>query len=69
MDITYTSARNPRWADEAQTSIEIEVSFTHLPEEWVRFSAVASGDYPHTHEIYARAVAGDFGPIADYDGD
>ena len=69
MNIVYTEARNANWANSDQTAINIEVNFAHLPEQWVWFSAVASGDYPHTHEIYARAVAGDFGPIADYDGD
>lgn len=67
-DVTYQDARNPRWANAEQTVIELEVDFDHLPG-WSPFGAVATGDYAHTHEIYARAVAGDFGPIADYDGD
>ena len=66
MQITYTAARNPKWVDAENTMIELEVNFSHLPEEWVPFAAVASGDYPHTHKLYAAAVAGDFGTIAEY---
>tara|TARA_A100001391_G_scaffold181879_1_gene148092 strand:+ start:1138 stop:1347 length:210 start_codon:yes stop_codon:yes gene_type:complete len=69
MSITYTAARNPKWSNSEKTVIDIEVNFDHMPETWVDFTAVASGDLPHTHEIYAKAVAGDFGSIADYDGD
>ena len=68
MTITYTAARNPQWADSDQTMIVMEVNFDHLTEEWVPFAAVASGDYPHTHALYAAAVAGDFGVIANYAG-
>jgi hypothetical protein len=66
MQITYSTVLNPRWENAAHTRIYCEVNFDHLPEELVPFSAVAEGDYPHTHEIFARCVAGDFGPIADY---
>ena len=30
MSITYTDARNPKWANVGQTIIEIEVNFDHL---------------------------------------
>lgn len=65
-DITWTACRNPRWSNSAQTFLEVEVNFDHLPEEWVPFGACASGDLPHTHEIFARCVAGDYGVIADW---
>ena len=68
INLTYSAARNPRWANPEQTQIEIEVNFDHEPEEWVDFITVAAGDYPHTHEIHARAVAGDFGPVAAFTG-
>ena len=66
MNITYTQVKNPAWANPEHTLINCEVNFDHLGEEFVHFAAVASGDYPHTHEIYARCVAGDFGAIAEY---
>ena len=66
MSITYSAARNPVWVNAEQTMIDLEVDFDHLDEDWVSFTAVASGDLPHTHDLYARAVAGDFGTIAAY---
>lgn len=67
MNITYTEARNPRWGNAEQTVIILEVNFDHLPEEWVEFGAIASGDYDHTHQLFASAVNGDFGPIAEFE--
>jgi hypothetical protein len=65
--ITYSAVRNPKWMDAEHTLLECEVNFDHITfEEWSSFGAVASGDLPHTHEIFARAVAGDFGPIAEF---
>ena len=66
MNITYSSARNPVWVNAEQTMMNLEVNFDHEAEEWLEFTAVASGDLPHTHDLYARAVAGDFGAIAAY---
>jgi hypothetical protein len=62
----YTTVTNPVWADAEHTIIVCDVDFDDLSEALVPFSAVASGDYPHTHEIFARCVAGDFGAIAEY---
>lgn len=67
MNIQYTLVRHPRWANEEQTMIDCEVNFTHLEGEWVGFAAVADGDYPHTHRIFAECVAGNYGPIAPYE--
>lgn len=62
----YTTVTNPVWANAEHTVIVCDVDFDDLSEETVPFAAVASGDYPHTHEIFARCVAGEFGPIAEY---
>jgi hypothetical protein len=62
-DIIYTGVRNPKWLNEANTYLDCEVQFTHIPEEWVDFSCYASGDLPHTHAIFAECVAGDYGVI------
>lgn len=62
----FTTVKNPKWSNSAQTRITCEVNFDDILEEFVPFTAVASGDYPHTHEIFARCVAGEFGPVADY---
>jgi hypothetical protein len=66
MQYPYSQVKNPKWANEEQTAINCEVNFEHLPEEFVPFTATASGDYPHTHEIFARCVAGEFGQIQEY---
>lgn len=62
----YTTVTNPVWANAEHTIINCNVDFDGLPEALVPFSAVASGDYPHSHEIFAQCVAGDFGVIAEY---
>jgi hypothetical protein len=62
----FKEVKNPKWANFEQTVIQCEVNFDDLVEEFVQFAAVASGDYPHTHEIFARCVAGEFGAVAPY---
>jgi hypothetical protein len=62
----YTTVKTPKWSNAANTQIQCEVDFNDLAEEFVPFTAVAFGDYPHTHEIFARCVAGEFGPVAEY---
>jgi hypothetical protein len=62
----YTTVKTPKWSNAANTQIQCEVDFNDLAEEFVPFTAVASGDYPHTHKIFARCVAGEFGPVAEY---
>lgn len=62
----YTNIQNPRWVNAEHTVLDCEVNFEHLPEEYVTFTAVASGDLDHTHQIFAECVAGQWGPIAEY---
>jgi hypothetical protein len=62
----YTQVSNPQWANAEHTAINCDVDFDDLREELVPFTAVASGDYPHSHQIFAECVAGNYGPIAEY---
>jgi hypothetical protein len=62
----YTQVKNPVWANAEHTLIQCEVDFDDLVEEFVPFGAVASGDYEHTHQIFAECVAGNYGSIAEY---
>ena len=62
----YTQVRNPKWMNAEHTVIECEVNFDDYNEEFVPFGAVKEGDYPHTHEIFARCAAGEFGEIEEY---
>ena len=66
MAITYTTVLNPRWGDLAQTMIDVDVNFDHLPETSVAFTAISDDVEPHGVEIYNRCIAGDFGTIAAY---
>jgi hypothetical protein len=65
--LDYVEVRNPKWANEAHTMINCEVNFTHIPEDFVPFSAVAEGDYVHSHNIFAECVTGMYGPIAEWE--
>lgn len=62
----YTQVLNPQWANAEHTAINCDVDFDDLREELVPFTAVASGDYEHSHQIFAECVAGNYGEIAEY---
>jgi hypothetical protein len=66
MSMPYEKARSPRWANPAQTVIELEVDFSFLVDEWVPFAASPDDGTIYGPELFARAVAGDFGVISPY---
>ena len=66
MTRTVNDARNPKWANNAQTWVDLEVDFDELDEVYVPFTAMADDPEPHGVSLYNRAIAGDFGPIADF---
>ena len=59
----YTSISALTWANSSKSAILATVSFDDLGT--VPFLASPDDVEPHGREIFARAVAGDFGPIAD----
>ena len=61
--MNYTTVTDLRWNRE-HTAIECVVNFEELGP--VNYGAVPHDNYAHGREIYARCIAGDFGPIADY---
>lgn len=63
--MNYTNITNIKWANAEHTVIDCMVMSKEHGE--IPFSAVASGDYAHTHEIFERCVAGEFGAIAEYE--
>ena len=63
---TVNSARNPKWANNARTWIDLEVNFAEEPEEYLEFTATADDPEAHGVSLYERALAGEFGPIADF---
>lgn len=60
----YISASNPQWANAAHTAINLNVEFNGV--DVIPFSASASDAEDHGQDIFARAVAGEFGPIVDF---
>ena len=67
MERTINNARNPKWADYAQTAINIEVDFDELDEEYVPFTAISDDTEAHGRTIYENAVNGDYGEIAAFE--
>lgn len=63
MDIKITEIRNPRWANVAHTLIDVEVQFSHMPEEWVWFTASPNDTTSYGVDIYNKAIEGKFGQI------
>lgn len=63
---TVNSVRNPRWADYNQTAVNLEVDFDELDEEYVEFTATPHDTEAHGVDLYNRAIAGEFGSIADW---
>jgi hypothetical protein len=66
MSRTINSARNPRWANAAQTRIDLEVDFDELDEVYVPFTAEASDPEEHGRTLFSNASNGDYGPVAAY---
>jgi hypothetical protein len=66
MQSTLTSVTNPRWADEAHTMIDCEITTSQFGDEVLPFTASVNDPEPHGRGIYADVVAGVYGPIADY---
>jgi len=69
---TINSAKNPRWSDPTGLRIDLDVDFDELDYDFVQFTAVKRTDhlvdYDYTHDLYDRAVAGEFGEIAEFSG-
>jgi hypothetical protein len=62
----YIDVKNPRWGTPNNTVIDCEVNFSHLPEEYVNFTASPFDTELYSHEIFLRALAGEFGTIQEY---
>lgn len=64
---TINSARNPKWAHYDHRAINLEVDFDELDEEYVEFTAHPDDIVSWGPELYNRAVAGEFGEIAEFE--
>lgn len=63
MEVSY--AKQPQWADAEHTRIDLTVKFAKHPME-IPFSADPNDAEEHGKKLFARARAGEFGPIAEY---
>lgn len=63
--IEVINAENPRFIGEDQSVIILNVQFSHLPNP-VEFAASAHDTEEHGRDIHARALAGEFGTVAEY---
>ena len=63
MQLEY--AKDPKWANAEQTLIDLTIKWDAIDEE-LPFTASPTDTEAHGRAIFAAAVAGDFGPVADY---
>lgn len=63
--LTVDYAHSPQYADDTGNCIALRVKFFEMSEE-LPFGATNYDDMPYGRELYARAVAGEFGPVAPY---
>jgi hypothetical protein len=66
MKYTITSLANPIWADADHTMIDCNISFEHLNNIVMPFTASIKDIEPHGREIFELIKSGKFGPIAEY---
>lgn len=68
MKIEILGASAPTFANNDGTAINLMVNFSHLPGETILFTASRDDTAEHGRELYQRALDGEFGEIAPYDG-
>lgn len=61
---TINSAQNPKWADAANTMIDLEVDFDELDEVYVPFTASPADPEEWGRTLFQDAVNGQYGEIA-----
>lgn len=66
MNLTLKTAKSPSWADAKKSRINLRVQFEELPGEELPFTAAPTDPEAHGRDIFQRAVAGEFGPVAAF---
>lgn len=63
----YTQVKNPQWANAEHTSINCDVNFDDLPEEFVPFNAnPLDTANSASKEIFDDCAEGKYGEVAEY---
>jgi hypothetical protein len=68
LNYSYTIPQNsrPQYSNANGTFIDIDVKFNEM-DAVIRYTASQNDpEWPHSEEMYARAISGEFGPIAPY---
>lgn len=63
MQLEY--AKDPVWANANHTMIDLVIKWDQFPEEH-QFTATLDDCEEHGRQIFVAAVAGEFGPVAEY---
>ena len=68
MELEFTGATNPKWADASGDYLSCTATFEEYGDEPINITVGREFEpqYPHRSEIFARVEAGEFGPIAAY---
>ena len=61
------TARNVIAYSHQPDSLDMEVAFGHLPDQFVAFTARKDDSAEHGRELYFRAIHGEFGPVTELD--
>lgn len=66
MIITYTAVLSPKYSNPQKTAIDCWVSFPHIGQEPVLFTASKNGPEAHERKIFEDCEKGLYGSIAPY---
>ncbi|MCV9908324.1 hypothetical protein OIV19_11945 [Brucella sp. HL-2] len=65
--LTIIEAKNPRWASADHAYIDVDVCFEEYEDFGLQpFTTHATADTEHGLELWLKANAGEYGPIAPY---
>jgi hypothetical protein len=67
MKVNPISVSALKWANPEHTAIDMTVRFAEINED-LPFTASPSDSEEHSRALFAAAVAGDYGVVAEYDG-
>jgi hypothetical protein len=63
--LTIVSVTDPRWTDAEHTTVDVIARFAEIDDD-LPFTATPWDTEAHGQEIYTKAVAGEYGEIAEY---
>jgi len=66
MQALLTSLKNPVWSNSEHTRIDCIITTSQFGDEELPFTASPDDVEPHGRALFARIVAGEFGPIGEY---